>query len=150
LGGWGVVLVVCVCVSVSGMLFSLCVCDRLIFLPEARVGTQKDRNISRYQHRYVYRYVYLYLSIYIYMFIYIYIWYTAVRIFSRRPAHRRSTSICISICVSIRISVYIHLSISIYLYLYLVHGGKDLLKKTCTQKVISKQIDGNRSRYQHR
>jgi len=49
LGGWDVVLVVCVCVSVSGMLFSVgvCVCDRLIFLPEARVGKEIDRNISR-------------------------------------------------------------------------------------------------------
>jgi len=36
LGVWGVVLVVCVCVSVSGMLFSVGVCvrDLLIFLPE--------------------------------------------------------------------------------------------------------------------
>jgi len=29
---WGVVLVVCVCVSVSGVLFSVGVCDLLIFL----------------------------------------------------------------------------------------------------------------------
>jgi len=34
LGFWGLVLVVCVCVSVSGVLFSVgvCVCDLLIFL----------------------------------------------------------------------------------------------------------------------
>ena len=34
LGVWGVVLVVCVCESVSGVLFSVgvCVCDQLIFL----------------------------------------------------------------------------------------------------------------------
>jgi len=37
LGVWGVVLVVCVCVSVSGVLFSVgvCVCDLLIFLQRA-------------------------------------------------------------------------------------------------------------------
>jgi len=45
---WGVVLVVCVCVSVSGVLFSVgvCVCDLLIFLTRASYdGARSARSI---------------------------------------------------------------------------------------------------------
>jgi len=42
---WGDVLVVCVCVSVSGVLFSVgvCVCDLLIFLPSESAGAPPMR-----------------------------------------------------------------------------------------------------------
>jgi len=77
---WGVVLVVCVCVSVSGVLFSVgvCVCDLLIFsqvmLLQTSFGftelarTPSGRLLASATGAYIYIYIYIYIYVYIYMY----------------------------------------------------------------------------------
>jgi len=119
LGGWGVVLVVCVCVDVGGVVLCrrVCVCDLLIFFTQE---LPSNDSIYIYVYIYIYAFIYIYLYLYVpYRYIYTYILLPSGGVFSGSLIEGLFEGEVKYICVSICTCTLIYVSLYTYVYIYI-------------------------------